>query len=106
MTDLKLYYSEKLIISEKELEKLKQKLGYGSAARLFFFLMMGFAVYQLFHSFQLSWFLLFLFSFAGFLGMISWYVNIKNQVKFQSQLSYLFKNELTQLNGDFNQFDD
>jgi hypothetical protein len=106
MNNLELYYSNKLKASEQELEKLKKKLAYGSAARLFFFIFMGFSIYELFHSFQLSWLLLLLFSFAGFLGMISWYVNIKNQSLYQRQLHYLYKNELDQLNGSNNVFDD
>lgn len=106
MNELELYYSQKLEASEQELEKLKKRLAYGSVARLFFFALMGLAIYQLFHAFQLNWILLFIFSFAGFLGMISWYVNIKNQAQYQIQLNYLFKNELAQLNGINNLFND
>ncbi len=106
MNDLEIYYAEKLASSEKVYEKLKQLLAYGSAARLFFFALMGFAIYQIFHGFQWSWLFLFLFSFAGFLGIISWYVNTKNKLQYQTQLNYLFKNELAQLKGSPNQFDD
>lgn len=93
------YYTQKLDASEKELEKLKKQLALGSAARLFFFLLMSYAIYHLFHEFQIGWLFLFTGSFACFLGMISWYVNIKNKVDYQLQLNALFKNELTQLNG-------
>ena len=106
MNELEIYYAEKLAASENAHEKLKQLLTYGSAARLLFFVLMGWSVYELFHGFQLGWLFLFVFSFAGFLGTISWYVNIKNKAQYQTNLIYLYKNELAQLKGAYNQFDD
>jgi hypothetical protein len=101
-----LYYSNKIehtLIVQKELRK---KLAIGSIGRLLFFLFLAFSIYHLFQSFQIGWFLSFIGSIIGFLGMISWYVNIKNQENYQNQLNYFFQNELNLLDGGTNSFDD
>ncbi len=101
-----LYYSKKIDRTLIEQKKLKQKLAIGSIGRLLFFLLITFSIYHLFHSFQIGWFLYFIGSLIGFLGMISWHVNIKNQENYQKQLNYFFQNELNQLDGGTNSFDD
>lgn len=105
MQDFEKYYDQKLSISDNELERLKKQLALGSSARLFFFVLLSYAIYQLFHGFQLIWLIFFIISFACFLGMISWHVNIKNKVEYQLQINALYKNELTQLNGPNELFD-
>ena len=104
--DIELHYSTKIAEAEQELKKLKNKLVLGSSFRLFFFLLIVFSLYHLFQSFQIGWLLFFVVSLIGFLGMISWYVNIKNKEKYQLQLNYFFQNELNQINGQANSFDD
>jgi hypothetical protein len=104
--DITLYYSKKIIGSELELKKLQNKLKLGSSLRLFFFLLISFSMYHLFLSFQIGWLLFLVGAVIGFLGMISWYVNIKNREKYQQQLHFLLKNELSQINGIANFFDD
>jgi hypothetical protein len=100
------YYSQKIAKSLLEEKKLKNKLVLGSTLRLVFFLVILFSIYHLFLSFQIGWLLLFVGSLIGFLGMISWYVNIKNQEKYQFQLNYFYQNEMNLINGIANNFDD
>ncbi|MEI6086027.1 MAG: hypothetical protein WCR66_00465 [Bacteroidota bacterium] len=104
--DIDLHYSKKIAETEQELKKLKNKLVLGSSFRLFFFLLIVFSLYHLFQSFQIGWLLFFVIALIGFLGMISWYVNIKNKEKYQLQLNYFFQNELDQIKGNANSFDD
>ncbi len=106
MDELEIYYSQKISASEKAILKIKNKLALGSAGRLLFFLLISYAVYQLFHAFQTGWLLFLISSLAGFLGMISWYVNIKNQEKYQLALNYFYQNELGQIKGAKNLFED
>lgn len=106
MNQTALYYTDKLVASQTELKALKKKLALGSAGRLLFFGLMALCVYQLFHAFQLIWLLSFLVALIGFLKMISWFVNNKNDEKYQLQLIWLYQNELDQLNGKPNQFSD
>ena len=106
MAEIEIYYTQKLEASEQVLKKIKNKLAFGSAGRLLFFALIVYSVYHLFHEFQIEWVLFFIAAVAGFLGLISWYVNTKNQEKYQLQLHYLFQNELGQLQGAINLFDD
>lgn len=106
MNQTELYYTNKLAASQTVLKDLKKKLALGSVGRLLFFGLMALCVYQLFHAFQMIWLLFFVAALIGFLGMISWFVNNKNNEKYQLELIWLFQNEIDQLNGKPNQFSD
>ena len=105
-SDIASYYSKKLADSIKKQKKLKNKLILGSTFRLLFFILILFSIYHLFQRFQIGWLLFLVMSLIGFLGMISWYVNIKNREKYEIQLGFLFQNELNQIDGAPNSFDD
>ncbi len=105
-SDIASYYSKKLADSIQEQKKLKNKLVLGSTFRLLFFILILFSIYHLFLRFQIGWLLFMVMSLIGFLGMISWYVNIKNREKYEIQLGFLFQNELNQIDGVPNGFDD
>jgi hypothetical protein len=104
--EIKLYYSQKIANTLIKHKELKNKLVLGSIGRLLFFLCIVYSIYHLFYSFQIGWLLFFIGSLAGFLAMISWHVNIKNQENYQIQLNYFFQNELNQFDGIFNCFED
>ena len=106
MHQTELYYTGKLATTQNELISLKKKLALGSVGRLFFFGLMTLCIYQMFHAFQLYWLLIFVVSLVGFLGMISWFVNNKNNEKYHLKLIWLYQNELDQLRGKPNQFSD
>ena len=105
-SDIASYYSKKLADSIQAQKKLKNKLVLGSTFRLLFFILILFSIYHLFLRFQIGWLLFLVMSLIGFLGMISWYVNIKNRAKYEIQLGFLFQNELNQIDGVPNGFDD
>ncbi len=104
--DPSIYYSKELDATFNELKHLKKRLNIASTFRLLFFLLLIFSIYHLFHSFHIGWLILLLSSIAGFLRMISWYVNLKDLEKYQSHLKYFFQNELDQINGKANLFND
>lgn len=104
MHPTEIYYTHQLATSQTILKSLKRKLTLGSIGRLLFFGLMASCIVQLFHSFQMSWLLIFVASLSGFLGMISWFVNNKNLEKYQLQLVWLYQNELDQLKGQPNKF--
>lgn len=106
MHPTEIYYTHQLAASQTILIGLKKKLTVGSIGRLMFFGLMAVCVYQLIHAFQMIWLLIFVASMIGFLGMISWFVNNKNNEKYQLQLIWFYQNELDQLKGKPNQFSD
>lgn len=100
------YYQDRLSESQTTLFKIKKVLLVVSLFRLISFSMLIGFFYELIHSFQLHWLILLIASIGIFLGMISWFVNLKNQEKFQTELCKFIQNELNQLEGGENEFDD
>ncbi len=104
--DILEYYLQKITIVENGLKVLAGKLKMASFFRLISFLGISFSVFKLFQQFSPLWIVAFLIFFAAFLVLISFYVNLKNKEKYQQQLLFLYQNELEQLNGKSNKFND
>lgn len=105
MNELELYYTKKIESAALLRKTISGKLLLGSLGRLLFFLMMFFAVYELFKNFDIAWVVFLVTSLAGFLGMISWFVNLKTAEQYQLQLKNVFENELQCIQGKSNGLD-
>lgn len=105
MSAIAQHYQDRVANTQDQIAQLKKRINLVAMLRLTCFLLLASMVYQLFRGVNAYLVTLAIFNFAGFLGSISWFVNLQNQQTALKSLLEILQNEAAFLASGRNLFD-